>query len=175
MDYTINPAAAQVVDALFAAAEAVEQFPGQAARTAKRWAPKVQAVVEQIDWAEVATIVGHGLLALMVLTYELGRALGTVVHRANDWLAPRWAGLWVRPEAPDAEPARVVLLLPPAPAPLALLGPAVAPAPEAPTTLADPIATALVLIAQGTSIRAAARQLGIARTTLRRRLQEVAA
>jgi hypothetical protein len=66
--------------------------------TAGRLAGHAWLALQQIDWAEVGRIVLHGLVAAAVLTYLAGHALGTAVHRANDWLAPRWVALWVNPE-----------------------------------------------------------------------------
>jgi hypothetical protein len=65
---------------------------------AGRLAGHVWLALQQIDWAEVARIVGHGLIAFAVIAYMAGHALGTAVHRANAWLAPRWVALWVKPE-----------------------------------------------------------------------------
>jgi hypothetical protein len=66
--------------------------------TAGRLAGHAWLALQQIDWAEVARIVGHGLIAFAVIVYMAGHALGTAVHRANAWLAPRWVALWVKPE-----------------------------------------------------------------------------
>jgi len=60
--------------------------------------------LQQVDWQEVGRIVLHGLVAAAVLTYMAGHALGTTVHRANDALSRRWVAIWVRSEAPAAEP-----------------------------------------------------------------------
>jgi hypothetical protein len=65
---------------------------------AGRLAGHAWLALQQIDWAEVGRIVLHGLVAAAVLTYLAGHALGTAVHRANAWLAPRWVALWVKPE-----------------------------------------------------------------------------
>ena len=87
---------------------------------AGRIAGHVWMALQQVDWQEVGRIVLHGLVAAAVLTYMAGHALGTAVHRANAWLAPRWVALWVRPEAiakptPNQRPIRSS---PPAVAPL---------------------------------------------------------
>lgn len=71
------------------------------AGTAGRIAGQVWLMLQLIDWREVARIVGHGLLALAVLTFELGMALGRGVHRLNDALAR----VAVRLMVPGAEPA----------------------------------------------------------------------
>jgi hypothetical protein len=106
------------------------------AATAGRVAGHIWLAPQLIDWAEVARIVLHGLLALAVLTYMAGHALGTAVHRANDWMSRHWAALLAKPEdpltvepavqatAPIVEQAPTAAQLPPAPAPLALLAPA---------------------------------------------------
>jgi hypothetical protein len=71
---------------------------------AGRIAGHVWLALRQVDWQEVGRIVGHGLIALCVLCYLAGHALGTAVHALNGWLSARWVALWVRPEAPAAEP-----------------------------------------------------------------------
>ena len=48
-----------------------------------------------IDWRFVAATVGHGLLALLVLTYCAGEQSGRWLHRLNDLLARHWRRLWV--------------------------------------------------------------------------------
>ena len=60
------------------------------AAVAGRLAGHAWLALQQIDWAEVARIVGHGLIAFAVIVYMAGHALGTAVHRANDALAA-WA------------------------------------------------------------------------------------
>lgn len=70
---------------------------------AGRLAGHVWLALQQIDWAEVGRIVLHGLVAAAVLTYLAGHALGTAVHRTNDWLSARWVALLVRPEAATEE------------------------------------------------------------------------
>jgi hypothetical protein len=87
---------------------------------AGRIAGHVWLALQQVDWHEVGRIVGHGAIALCVLCYMAGHALGTAVHRANAWLAPRWVALWVRPEAPApaAAPEPAPVPAPPAVAPL---------------------------------------------------------
>lgn len=83
------------------------------AATAGRLAGHVWLALQLIDWREVARIVLHGLLALAVLIYLAGHALGSAVHRGNDWLSARWVALLVEQPAAPA-PARPQ---PPAPAP----------------------------------------------------------
>ena len=194
MDYTLNTAL-EAVDMLFAAAEAAEQLPGRAVRLtraiaradAAEWGRRLRQGAGLVAAALVlAFVVAADLLTLVRqaagLTHEAGFAVGTAVHRANDWLAPRWAALWVEPAAPEAAPARVLLALPAATAPVALLAPArlvlvkpqAVPAPVAPVDV-TPLEQARQLVATGTSVRQAARRCGISRTTLQRRLQEVAA
>jgi hypothetical protein len=69
---------------------------------AGRLAGHVWLALQQVDWQEVGRIVLHGLVAAAVLTYLAGHALGTAVHKANDWLSASWVALLVRPEAPAA-------------------------------------------------------------------------
>jgi hypothetical protein len=56
---------------------------------------------QRIDWQEVAAIVGHGLVALVVLVYCAGFELGRAVHRADDALAGLWRQLWVPQDVAD--------------------------------------------------------------------------
>jgi hypothetical protein len=65
---------------------------GRVAGIAYRETARVMAM---IDWAEVGTIVLHGLVAAVVLTYYGGLLTGRAVHRANDQLARAWVRLWV--------------------------------------------------------------------------------
>jgi hypothetical protein len=89
--------------------------------TAGRLAGHAWLALQQIDWAEVARIVLHGLVAAAVLTYLAGHALGTAVHRANDWLSARWVALLVKPEATVKESLTVEPETPaPVPAPPAV-------------------------------------------------------
>ena len=91
------------------------------------------------------------LITLALLTYQAGHALGTAVHQANDWLAQRWP---TRPQQSVtiaeaiAETAAVVVV----------------------DRVAQQTADALALRAQGLSQRAIAEQLGVSRSTVRRRL-----
>ena len=66
---------------------------------------KLQQITALINWAEVAQIVGQGLITVAVLTYLAGWHLGRWLHRANDQLASIWVRLWVRTKpavnAPD--------------------------------------------------------------------------
>jgi hypothetical protein len=71
---------------------------------AGRVAGHVYNLAQQIDWAEVARIVGHGLIAFAVIVYMAGHALGTAVHRANDALAA-WASRRYRANVEQVEPA----------------------------------------------------------------------
>ena len=64
---------------------------------------KLQQITALINWAEVAQIVGQGLITVAVLTYLAGWYLGRWLHRANDQLARIWVQLWV--PASDAQPA----------------------------------------------------------------------
>lgn len=86
------------------------------AGTAGRIAGRAWMVLQMIDWAEVARIVGHGLVALVALTYELGHLTGRAVHGLNDQLARAWSVLLV-PPAQRPEPATTV---PPLASPLLL-------------------------------------------------------
>lgn len=94
------------------------------------------------------------LITLALLAYQAGYALGTAVHQANDWLAQRWP---TRPQQSVtiteaiAETAAVVVV----------------------DRVAQQIADALALRAQGLSQRAIAEQLGVSRSTVRRRLAAV--
>lgn len=119
----------------------------------------------QIDWREVGRIVGHGLIALVVLTYVAGEMTGHWVHATNDRLARLWVVVLVpekgstgKPADPDhfVEVPKMVpqLLLPPAPAPVALLAPA-RPT-EPPAVHIDAVA---MLAAGGLSQRAIAQHM----------------
>ena len=88
-------------------------IPAQAGRLAGH----AYNLARQIDWAEVARIVGHGIIAAAVLTYMAGHVLGTAVHRANTWLSARWVALWVKPEPAQPE-APAPVPAPPAVQPL---------------------------------------------------------
>ena len=118
----------------------------------------------QTDWAEVGRIVGHGLIALVVLTYVAGECSGRWVHATNDRLARIWVGVLVRKAATSSELQTAArfdvpqLLLPPAPAPVALLAPAKPT--EPPAVHIDAVA---MLAAGGMSQRSIAKHLGISR------------
>ena len=117
------------------------------------------------DWGPAIETTIRGIAAVAVACYVAGLVVGTWLHRLNDQLA-RVA----RSADSSTDPADVSMtmsLLPAAPAPIALLAPAPVPV--------DGFAMALQLIATGASIRQAARQVGMPRTTLQRRLREVAA
>jgi hypothetical protein len=112
----------------------------------------------------VLVLIALAVTVAVERTYAAGFRLGCWVHGANDWLAAHWVALWVGPQSEPKPTAP--LALPPAPAPIALLAPAPVPV--------DGLALALQLIGAGVSIRQAARTVGMARTTLQRRLREVA-
>lgn len=181
MDFLPHPATIAVADRLIAAAAAAEQVPAQALQAARADAADWGRAIHHGCRSIAAVLVLIGLALSIALqwaivaaeaTYAAGFRLGCWVHAANDWLAPRWAAFWVPPAPKPAAPAAAPLALPAAAAPLALLAPA--PEPVAPAA-GDPLASALDLIAAGFSIRRAAREVGMARSTLQRRLREVAA
>jgi hypothetical protein len=58
----------------------------------------------QLDWELIGYLVSRGIVTFAVILYLLGKGLGTAVHKANDALSARWVALWVRPDAPAAEP-----------------------------------------------------------------------
>lgn len=109
------------------------------------------------DWGPAIEAAVRAVAAIAAWVYVLGLGFGAWIHRMNDSLA----ALFTPPDPPTAP-----LALPAAPAPIALLAPAPVPV--------DGLALALQLIAAGVSIRQAARQVGMPRTTLQRRLREVA-
>jgi hypothetical protein len=122
------------------------------------------------DWGPAIETTIRGIAAVAVACYCAGFAVGTWLHHASAWLARQWAARVVRSADPSTDPADVSMplaRLPAAPAPIALLAPAPVPV--------DGLALALQLIAAGVSIRQAARKAGMPRTTLQRRLREVAA
>jgi len=128
---------------------------GRAVVAATRAARTARHIAAQIDWVEVGRIVLHGLVAAAVLAYLAGHALGTAVHRANDWLSARWVALLVKPEAAVKESLTAE---PEVPAP--------APAPARPA-----MAVAVDLVRhQQISQRQAARRAGVSRTALQRAL-----
>jgi hypothetical protein len=88
------------------------------AATAGRLAGHVWLALQLIDWREVARIVLHGLLALAVLLYLAGHALGSAVHRSNDWLSTRWVALLVEQPLAAPEPCKPCTPAPPVVAPL---------------------------------------------------------
>jgi hypothetical protein len=88
------------------------------AATAGRVVGHVWLILQLIDWREVARIVLHGLLALAVLVYLAGHALGSAVHRSNDWLSTRWVALLVEQQPAAQEPCKPCTPVPPAVAPL---------------------------------------------------------
>jgi hypothetical protein len=96
-------------------------FPARAGRVAGH----AYNLAQQIDWAEVARIVGHGLIAFAVIVYMAGHALGTAVHKANDWLAARWVALLVRSVDETAESSTVPQNVSKAPANLEQAEPAI--------------------------------------------------
>lgn len=97
------------------------------AATAGHLAGHVWLALQLIDWREVARIVLHGLLALAVLLYLAGHALGSAVHRSNDWLSTRWVALLVeQPAAPVSLEQQGPVIQPTAPS-VEQAPPAVAP------------------------------------------------
>ena len=126
------------------------------------WGPAIRHGCRSI--APVLVLIALTVTVAVERTYAAGFRLGCWVHAANDWLSAHWVALWVGPQPEPAPTAP--LALPPAPAPIALLAPAPVPV--------DGFAMALQLIAAGVSIRQAACQVGMPRTTLQRRLREVA-
>jgi hypothetical protein len=129
---------------------------GRAVVAATRAARTARHIAAQIDWVEVGRIVLHGLVAAAVLAYLAGHALGTAVHRANDWLSARWVALWVRPELSGNSGQLAQHVAPTAPAP-------------APARPAMAVAVDLVRHQQ-ISQRQAARRAGVSRTALQRAL-----
>ncbi|MEB3169128.1 MAG: helix-turn-helix domain-containing protein [Synechococcaceae cyanobacterium] len=100
------------------------------------------------DWGPAIEAAVRAIAAVAAWVYVLGLGFGTWIHGMNDSIA----ALFTPPDPPAA--------------PLALL-----PAP----TPVDGFGMALQLIDAGFSVRRAAREVGIARSTLQRRLREVAA
>ena len=101
------------------------------------------------DWGPAIEAAVRAIAAIAAWVYVLGLGFGTWIHRMNDSLA----ALFTPPDPPTAPPA-----LPAAPAPIV-----------------DGFGMAQQLIDAGFSIRRAAREVGIPRTTLQRRLREVTA
>jgi hypothetical protein len=91
---------------------------------AGRLAGHAWLALQQIDWAEAARIVGHGLIAFAVIVYMAGHALGTAVHRANDalaaWASRRHRGNVEQAPAPIQAIAPIVEQAPTVPAPPAV-------------------------------------------------------
>jgi hypothetical protein len=88
-------------------------------------------IARLIDWRFVAATVGHGLLALLVLTYCAGEQSGRWLHRLNDLLASHWRRLWV------SETTSRTTLVVPVSDPAAPAAPATPPAPPAVWPLFD--------------------------------------
>lgn len=61
----------------------------------------IQPTFARIDWRQVATTIGQGLIALTVATYLAGKYTGQAIYRTSAWLAQRW------PTRPSTEPATV--------------------------------------------------------------------
>lgn len=78
-------------------------FAGTAGRITGTAARHIAHAWSLIDWAEVGTIVLHGLVALVVLTWHAGRLTGRACHRVNDQLAAFWRNLLV-PMPTDTTP-----------------------------------------------------------------------
>lgn len=94
------------------------------------------------------------VLAVAVQTYWLGYRLGRWLHSTNDLLAQRWP---TRPASSTPEPLAEII------------------AETSAVVLIDraPLADVLALQAQGLSQRAIAVELGVSRSTVRRRLSTV--
>lgn len=135
---------------------------GRLAGTAYR---ETARVVRLIDWAEVGTIVLHGLVTLVILTYVVGLETGRWTHRTNDRLAALWVRLWVGTPSELLTDAKLgVETVEPAPEVLA-----VQPCDPIPAALVT-VELARAMLAEGMSQRAVSRELQIPRTTLRRML-----
>ncbi len=146
--------------------------------TGRTWRTLVW-IESEIDWAEVAHIVWHGLLAFAVGVYVAGEMTGRWVHRTNDRLAALWVRLLVREGAASSQRQAGVKfevpLLPAAAAPAALLVPAFAIA-AVPTRCGfghtvDPMARAVRLVRSGMKQRPAASLCGVSRSSLQRALK----
>lgn len=122
---------------------------GQIAGIAYR---EVRDLMRQVDWQEVGTLVLHGIVAAVVLTYCLGLWTGRAVHKSSEWLAKRWptrpataAEVRTEQKAVLVTQHRVCVV-----------------------RHLQPVARARYMKARGMSQRAISRELGIPRTTLRR-------
>ena len=117
---------------------------------------KIFTVLNLIDWAEVGTIVVHGIVTIAVLIYWTGWGLGRFVHDTSASLGR----------------LHVAALNLKQPAPVVITEPVVTV-----STVAQPDAlTARIaaLRAQGLSQRAVADAVGVSRATVRRRLAAMA-
>jgi hypothetical protein len=117
---------------------------------------KISTVLNLIDWAEVGSIVVHGVVTLAVLTYWIGWGVGRFMHDASASLGRlHVAALNL------SEPAPVVIAEP-------VVTVSAAAQPDALT------ARIVALRAQGLSQRAVADAVGVSRATVRRRLAATA-
>ena len=117
---------------------------------------KIFTVLNLIDWAEVGTIVVHGIVTIAVLIYWTGWGVGRFVHSASATLGcVHVAALNLKQPAPVVIPEPVVTV----------------------STTAQPdalTARIAVLRAQGLCQRAVADAVGVSRATVRRRLAAMA-
>ena len=111
------------------------------------------------DWGPAIETTIRGIAAVAVACYCAGLAVGTWLHRLNDWLAQHWGGLWVRPE--PASPGATPALLPAAAAPIALLMPALVPTAPAPVPPAVHPLAALADTLQAQPVAALRRKAGV--------------
>lgn len=114
----------------------------------------MKTILNLIDWRDVAAIVGHGIVTLVVLTYWTGWGVGRAVHDASAWLGRHWPS---RPSGSTEQPV---------PAPIVTVA--------RPATDADALTARIrALREQGLSQRAIADAVGVSRATVRRRLAMV--
>lgn len=160
---------------------------GHAARLTFKAGRAARRAADQIDWAEVGTIVGQGLTVLLAMlvaavpaTYRAGRTLRLAIHRAAIVIAREHAYLiGVCPPLEALQPvaaAPAVIAAAPAPAkrprpqPAPQPVPAMVPAPV-PALWAVPLDRAVSAVRCGkASQRQAAKRYGISRTSLQRAL-----
>lgn len=134
------------------------------------------------DWGPAIERTARALAAVIVAVYVAGYTIGATLHRANDGLARLWRQL----VSPTPSELQIGAKLGVRPRPRVIASqprPAVAERPAsrhqatarkaAPATRAttpEAMARAAQLVRNGSSVRAAARQAGVSRTTLRRHL-----
>jgi hypothetical protein len=133
----------------------------------------MQALIKEAladDWGKHAETIARNVARVIVAVYVAGWIVGCYIHKLNDWLSPRFAA-FIAAAPMSQQQAPAVTRTMEAPQPAVRYACAAVPARTgiAPQT---PMDRAIWSVKLGASQAEAARQHGVSRSTLRRRLSK---